>query len=77
MYAFIGKYKHEFSFYRRIKTADPVTSEDLSPEAADLISKLLEKNPRKRLGGGHNGVDDFKKHPFFAVSSLFISVTIQ
>ena len=31
--------------------------------AKDLISKLLEPNPRKRLG--YNGADDIKRHKYF------------
>ncbi|KAH0790294.1 AGC family protein kinase [Histomonas meleagridis] len=37
-----------------------------SPEVVDFISKLLERNPAKRLGAGPNEVEDLKKHPFFA-----------
>lgn len=35
----------------------------LSREAVDLISKLLEPDPTKRLG--YNGAQEVKKHPFF------------
>ena len=38
---------------------------NLSEEAKDVIRKLLDKNPKKRLGS-QNGVEDIKKHPFFA-----------
>lgn len=34
-------------------------------DARDLVSKLLEKNPSKRLGN-KNDAEDLKKHPFFA-----------
>lgn len=34
-----------------------------SENAKDLLSKLLVRNPSKRLG--FNGVDEIKKHPFF------------
>ena len=37
----------------------------LSEDAKDIIKKLLEKNPKKRLGA-HNGIEEIKKHPFFA-----------
>ena len=37
----------------------------LSEEAKDVIKKLLEKNPKKRLGS-QNGIEEIKKHPFFA-----------
>ena len=35
----------------------------VSSQAKDLISKLLEPNPRKRLG--YNGADDIKRHKYF------------
>jgi serine/threonine protein kinase len=34
-----------------------------SPELKDLIQKLLEKDPKKRLG--HNGAEEIKNHPYF------------
>ena len=37
----------------------------LSDEAKDVILKLLEKNPKKRLGS-QDGIEEIKKHPFFA-----------
>jgi protein-serine/threonine kinase len=39
---------------------NPVTSR----EAKNLVKKLLEKDPRKRLGSDH-GAADIKEHPFF------------
>ena len=35
----------------------------LSPQAIDLIKKLLEDDPKKRLGS--RGVEEVKRHPFF------------
>eukprot|EP00826_Nyctotherus_ovalis_P020507 TRINITY_DN16451_c0_g1_i1.p1 TRINITY_DN16451_c0_g1~~TRINITY_DN16451_c0_g1_i1.p1 ORF type:complete len:171 (-),score=51.21 TRINITY_DN16451_c0_g1_i1:42-554(-) len=37
--------------------------EQVSPEAADLIEKLLSKDPEKRLG--MKGAEEVKAHPFF------------
>eukprot|EP00456_Euglypha_rotunda_P056226 TRINITY_DN4612_c0_g1_i13.p1 TRINITY_DN4612_c0_g1~~TRINITY_DN4612_c0_g1_i13.p1 ORF type:complete len:352 (-),score=53.39 TRINITY_DN4612_c0_g1_i13:106-1161(-) len=37
----------------------------LSPEACSLLSQLLERNPKKRLGGGPDDANEVKKHPFF------------
>ena len=37
---------------------------NLSDNAKDIIQKLLEKNPKKRLGY-KNGIEEIKKHPFF------------
>jgi hypothetical protein len=36
----------------------------VSPVARDLITKLLNRNPKKRLGT-IGGADELKKHPFF------------
>ena len=36
---------------------------EMSEETRDLISRLLEYDPKKRLG--HNGIEEIKKHPFF------------
>ena len=37
---------------------------NLSEDAKDVIRKLLEKNPKKRLGS-QSGIEEIKKHPFF------------
>lgn len=36
-----------------------------SEEVVDLISKLLEKDPSKRLGSGPTECEEIKQHPFF------------
>ncbi|KAK4291163.1 hypothetical protein Pmani_035989 [Petrolisthes manimaculis] len=38
----------------------------LSPEAQSLLRALFKRNPANRLGAGPKGVEDLKKHPFFA-----------
>jgi serine/threonine protein kinase len=38
--------------------------EDFTPEAQDLIAKLLEPNPEKRLGA--QSIAEIKEHPWFA-----------
>ena len=37
----------------------------LSDDAKDIIKKLLEKDPKKRLGSS-KGIEEIKSHPFFA-----------
>ena len=37
----------------------------LSPDAKDLLTRLLRKEPRKRLGVGPNDLNIIKKHRFF------------
>jgi serine/threonine protein kinase len=44
---------------------EPCIPDDLSRDAADFISKLLVKDPEKRLGAGEDGVEELKRHPFF------------
>lgn len=48
---------------------NPPIPDDLSADVADFISKLLVKDPRKRLGGGEEDAEELKRHPFFRVSS--------
>ncbi|XP_063920570.1 ribosomal protein S6 kinase alpha-5-like isoform X2 [Zophobas morio] len=50
---------------RRILKTTPPIPETLGKEVADFISKLLVKDPRKRLGGGEGDAKELKKHPFF------------
>lgn len=40
--------------------------ENLSPEAQSLLRALFKRNPQNRLGVGLNGIEDIKKHEFFA-----------
>ncbi|XP_044756566.1 ribosomal protein S6 kinase 2 beta isoform X2 [Coccinella septempunctata] len=47
----------------RAKLAMPA---NLSPEAQSLLRVLFKRNPSNRLGAGPGGIEDFKKHEFFA-----------
>jgi serine/threonine protein kinase len=38
--------------------------DEMTPEAHDLINKLLTTDPQKRLG--YKNINEIKKHPFFA-----------
>lgn len=38
----------------------------LSPSAKDILSKMLDKNPHTRLGGGQRDGREVMEHPFFA-----------
>jgi serine/threonine protein kinase len=40
-------------------------SNTFSKEAKDLITKLVELDPRKRIGTGPNGIEDLKNHSYF------------
>ena len=48
----------------RLAETEPCIQNDLSIHAKDFISKLLDKDPRKRLGGGNGGAEELKRHPF-------------
>lgn len=41
----------------------PIDKNKFSSEAYDLISKLLERDPKKRIGA--KGVEEIKEHSFF------------
>ena len=45
----------------------------LSPEAQSLLRQLFKRNPANRLGAADNGVEDIKKHPFFASIDFEVS----
>ncbi|XP_028409881.1 ribosomal protein S6 kinase 2 beta-like isoform X2 [Dendronephthya gigantea] len=38
----------------------------LSPDAQSLLRMLFKRNPANRLGAAENGIEDIKKHQFFA-----------
>lgn len=37
----------------------------MSPEAQDLLKRLLCKDPLKRLGAGKSDAEEIKQHPWF------------
>lgn len=50
--------------FERIKSTDFTVPETVSPEAADLLRKLLVRDPAQRLGA--ESIQQIKSHPFFA-----------
>jgi serine/threonine protein kinase len=62
-----GKINSKIIFLRHITGTERCFSDNISNEASDFILKLLTKDPRKRLGGGKDGAEDLKRHPFFKV----------
>lgn len=58
--------KDREKLYRNIKYNDPkLDMPYLSDAARDICSKLLTKDPEKRLGAGENGAQELKEHPWF------------
>ncbi|KAM4636122.1 ribosomal protein S6 kinase beta-2 [Discoglossus pictus] len=49
----------------KILKAKPIFPAYLTPDARDLLRKLLKKNPAHRLGSGPADVADIQKHHFF------------
>jgi len=52
-----------YMFYK-INNTEPQISRDKSEECTDLIRKLLEKDPKKRIGS-HNDFEEILSHEFF------------
>jgi len=50
--------------YRKILDSPLVFTPDMSPEAVDLLTKMLEREPTERLG--YRGAREIQAHPFFA-----------
>ncbi|CAM8930090.1 unnamed protein product [Rhodiola kirilowii] len=55
----------EWRMFQRILTRDFRVPNHLSEEAKDLIDRLLDIDPTRRLGTGPNGYATLKKQPFF------------
>ena len=52
------------AMYKKILEAPLIPPPDMSPEAVDLCSKMLIREPTARLG--YRGAEEIKRHPFFA-----------
>jgi serine/threonine protein kinase len=51
--------------FNAIRTKSLRRNHYLSEDAFDLISKLLKKNPNKRIGNSEDDAKPIKEHPFF------------
>jgi serine/threonine protein kinase len=51
--------------FKNIMQAEVIYPPYISPVARSCISKLLNRDPARRLGGGPNGGRDIMAHPFF------------
>lgn len=58
--------KDKEQLYRNIKFMQPkLDFPYLSEAAVDLLTKLLEKDPTKRLGNTQGGMQEIRNHPWF------------
>jgi serine/threonine protein kinase len=51
--------------YQRILHSDLVIPDFISSEGQDLLARLLERDPKRRLGSGRTGSNEIRNHPFF------------
>ncbi|KAI8615398.1 kinase-like domain-containing protein [Chytriomyces sp. MP71] len=56
--------ENQNEMYKRIVSEPLCFPDELSDEVRDLLGKMLDRDPSKRLGS--NGAEDIKRHPFFA-----------
>jgi serine/threonine protein kinase len=52
--------------YRAIMNEEIRFPDGMSAEARDLIARLLDRNPKQRIGGGDGDCREIQRHPFFA-----------
>ena len=50
--------------YQKILNDPLVFGDEISPQARSILTKLLDRDPTRRLGV--NGADEIKSHPFFS-----------
>ncbi|OIW01715.1 hypothetical protein TanjilG_05168 [Lupinus angustifolius] len=55
----------EWLIFQRIIARDIRFPDYFSDEARDLIDRLLDPDPSRRLGAGAGGYDALKRHPYF------------
>ena len=53
------------TMFEKIMKADITFPPFMSAEARDLLSKLLIRDPKDRLGSGERDAEELKEHPFF------------
>ncbi|RUS91275.1 hypothetical protein EGW08_000987, partial [Elysia chlorotica] len=62
-----GEKNSQSEISKRIMKCNPHFPKTFSPEAKDLIQRLLTKDPSRRLGS--KSIDEVKRHPFFKTLS--------
>jgi hypothetical protein len=74
---FNGKYKNGPFFYRKTNDEALNFPKTFSQAAVELVTRLLDNNPKTRAQLGEDGAKAIKEHIFFTVSSFPLSVIIQ
>jgi serum/glucocorticoid-regulated kinase 2 len=57
--------KRRPEMFNLILESKPVMKKEFNKDAWDLLKKMLNKDPAKRLGNGPGGSKEIKDHPFF------------
>lgn len=57
--------RNKYKLFDNIKRGPLQVPCDIPHDALDLIVKLLNRDPKKRLGAGPGDAEEVKKHPFF------------
>ena len=60
----------QMTLFQSIVSGEPDINWPLSPQANDLVTRLLEKDPTLRLGSLERGEREIAEHEFFAGLSL-------
>ena len=55
----------KMQMYKDITMKEPIVPKVLPPEARDILVRLLQIDPRERLGMGPDGILEIKNHAFF------------
>lgn len=60
-----GEKNSQSEITKRILRYPPPIPDHLSSDVKDFIRRLLVRDPKKRLGGGHTDSEELKRHKFF------------
>ena len=58
--------KSKETLFNNIKRGTLKLPKDINPDTLDILKRLLNRNPNKRLGSSSADADEIKAHPFFS-----------